>query len=148
MDPILILVADQARARVFMSKSRAGNLTEISDFANPAGRAHEGDLVTGETGGTTGRTHVDRSNMHPTYVENNAVDRAVEEFAISINGELEKLVQSHHPSRIHVIAPPKFLGLLRSKRSKPVSVLIEEEIAKDITKLSTDEIREHLPDFV
>ncbi len=148
MDPILILVADQARARVFMSKTRAGNLTEISDFANPEGRAHEGDLVTGETGGTSGRTSIDRSNMHPTYVENNAVDRVVEEFAISINAELEKLVVSHRPSRIHVIAPPKFLGMLRDKRSKPVSVLIEEEIAKDISKLSPDEIREHLPDFV
>lgn len=148
MDPILILVADQARARVLMSETRTGNLLEISDMANPSGRAHEGDLVTGEKGTTSGRTNLHHANYHPTTVENTAIERSAEEFAISINTELERLVRSHHPSRIHIMAPPKFLGLLRAKRSKPVHALVEEEITKDVSKLSTEEIREHLPDFV
>jgi len=148
MDPILILVADQARARILMSETRASDPMEIADLVNPSGRAHEGDLITGEKGTTSGRTHISHANYHPTYTENNALERAAEEFAININTELERLVRSHRPARIHVIAPPKFLGLLRTKRSKPVQALIEEEIAKDISKLSMNEIREHLPDFV
>src|SRR5690554_5764105 len=148
MDPILILIADQARARILMSETRASSPMEISDLVNPQGRAHEGDLITGETGTTSGRPHIDHANYHPTYTENNALERAAEEFAININTELERLIRSHHPARIHVIAPPKFLGLLRAKRSKPVQALIEEEITKDISKLSLNEIREHLPDFV
>src|SRR5690606_33293447 len=45
MDPILILVADQARARILMSETRASSPMEISDLVNPQGRAHEGDLI-------------------------------------------------------------------------------------------------------
>ena len=52
MDPILVLVADQAHARFFKSSNRAAPLEEFEDLANPEARLHEGDLVTDRPGAT------------------------------------------------------------------------------------------------
>lgn len=148
MEPILVVVADQARARIFLSETRVGQLLEVSDLANPEGRLHEGDLVTGETGQTSSRFGIAHSNYHPTTVENTALARSAERFAIAINEAMEKFVEKQRPTRIHVIAPPKFMGLLRAKWSKPVKMLIADEISKNVSAMDPEEIREHLPDYV
>lgn len=62
--------------------------------------------------------------------------------------ELAQLLKAHnrHDDRLYLIAPPHFLGLLRSSLDSSVTTNTVREIDQDLTRLGAKEIRGHLPE--
>src|SRR5207249_4988981 len=105
-----IIAADSSRARILQVTDRARDLAEVEDLLNPEGRVHDRELISdahprfsGHSGGGPGS---DRE-------ETSAAEHATELFAKRVGDYLDKARTAHRYDRLHLIAPPKFLGRLR-----------------------------------
>ncbi len=135
-----ILVADAARARFF--NAERDDLNEIEDFVHPESRRHAAETASDEPGSTFDRVGEGRHGM------GQAVDPKSQEairFAKEIGERLESARQAGDYERLHLVAAPAFLGLLREAMSPPVRELVGSELDKDLVTHSVREIREHLP---
>jgi len=138
MTTYLVLVADQARARLFTTQSRTGALTEFQGLANPQGRMREQDLVSDSRGG----------NPHDIGNHGDIQANIAEGFAREVAHALDAALTQHHPDRIYVVAPPQFLGMLRKHQSTAVKNKLAQELSKDFSHMQPDEIRAHLPELL
>ena len=69
-------------------------------------------------------------------------------FARDVVGELAGLLRSSGSSRLIVCASPRMLGVLRKAlEALPTEHLAIDELARDLSKLKTPHIREHLIDY-
>lgn len=132
-----IIAADSSRARILQVTDRGQHLEEIEDLPNPEGRAHDRELITdahprfsGHAGGGPGS---DRQ-------ETSAQEHAIDLFAKRIADYLDKARTGQRYDRMHLIAPPKFLGLLRKALGKETARLVAEELPKDLSWLNAREI--------
>jgi len=136
-----ILVAESSRAKIYSAKSRMGPLSEIEDLVHPEGRLHEGDLVSdspGSDGGTTGQ------GRHFIDDETSAREQQNIDFATYIAHHLERARNERAFDELVLIAPPAFLGLLRSKLSNTLMDRVSLQIDKNLVRQSTPTIAEHL----
>ncbi len=133
-----ILTGDSGRARILQVTGRH-RLEEIQDFVNPKGRLHERDLLAdghprfdghggvGRPGGRrTGGPASDRQEMA-------AREHETELFAKQIDRFLDQARLQKRYDRLFVLAPAKFLGLLRKNLDKEVGKLVRDEIDKDLS---------------
>jgi protein required for attachment to host cells len=130
-----IIAADSSRARILQVMDRDARLAEVEDFQNPDGRAHDRDLM--EDGharfhGTSGPGS-DREEMAPS-------EHATELFAKRVCDYLDQARNAHRYDRLHLVAPPKFLGQLRKELGSEVQKLVTDELPKDLSWLSTRDI--------
>jgi hypothetical protein len=145
-----IVAADASRARILQVMDRDERLAEVEDFVNPSARLHERDMTTdaeprfnghggvGKAGsGRTGGPGNDREAKRKGEYETEVFVRQLGEY-------LDKARNDHRYDRLHVVAPPKFLGQLRKELGKEVQKLVEEELPKDLSWLSTREIEQRL----
>lgn len=143
MQTTWILAADSSRARIF--EADAGmRLKAIEEFEHPEGSAQNRELVTDAHGRYFGRGerdqgHAAEPNVSATQHENELFSRTVTEF-------LNKAVLQHRYDKLCVIAPPKFLGLIRQNLNKEAQKSVKEEIAKDLSKLKPHELADYLRD--
>jgi protein required for attachment to host cells len=77
--------------------------------------------------------------------ENDAHKHQTSLFSRQRADEIECVRSAGALCRIYIIAPPVFLGLVRSDLTKASGELIEETINKDLVQHSIDDIRSHLP---
>ncbi|HEX7096754.1 MAG TPA: host attachment protein [Acidimicrobiales bacterium] len=134
-----ILAADASRARILQVMDRERRLEEIEDLYNPGGRLHERDMTSDAEPrfrGTDGPGS-DREAK-------GAVEHEVETFAKAIGDYLDKARTSHRYDRLHLIAPPKFLGQLRKELGKEVGKLVTEQMPKDLSWLNARELEKRL----
>jgi protein required for attachment to host cells len=134
-----ILAADASRARILQVMDRERRLEEIEDLYNPGGRLHERDMTSDaepRLRGTDGPGS-DREAK-------GAVDHEVETFAKAIGDYLDKARTSHRYDRLHLVAPPKFLGQLRKELGKEVGKLVTDEMPKDLSWLNARELEKRL----
>ncbi len=140
METVWILAADSSRARIFQELDHQHHLLEVQDFAHPAGHASGRDIDSdaggrfyGKSGGT--QAHTAQPATDPVQHENELFSKAVGEF-------LDKARNEHRFDKLHVIAPSRFLGLLRRNLNKETQKLVDEEIVKDISWQNKNEIEE------
>lgn len=134
-----IIAADASRARILQVMDRDGRLAEVEDFVNPEGRAHDRDLIADahpRFSGTNGPGS-DRQEMKAT-------EHATELFAKRVSDYLDKARNAHRYDRLHLVAPPKFLGQLRKELGGEVRKLVADELPKDLSWLSTRELEAKL----
>lgn len=138
-----VLVADSARARLFIAERPVGPLVEIRDIVNPEARLHERDLVTD----SPGRTHQNQAGptRRQTFDEPSAKDHETRSFAREVIGEIEKLRGRGELEKLHVLAEPGFLGYLREQYSTPLKRCVGDEVTNRATHQRPEEIRELLP---
>jgi protein required for attachment to host cells len=136
-----IIAADSSRARILQVTDRAHELAEVEDLVNPEGRVHDRELISdahprfsGHSGGGPGS---DRE-------ETSATEHATELFAKRLGAYLDKARTAHRYDRLHLIAPPKFLGQLRMELGKEVQKLVAAELPKDLSWLNTRQIEQSL----
>ena len=123
-----IVAADSSRARILQVADPEQRLQEIDDLLNPEGRLHDRELISDAHArfrGTSGPGS-DRQEMP-------AVEHAVELFAKRVGDYLDKARNEQRYDRLHLVAPPKFLGLLRKKLGKEVEKLVLDEVPKDLS---------------
>ena len=145
-----ILVADAARARFLSTRDRADVWVEVQDLLNPDARLKESELVSdspgkhsdGAAGSRPGGPH--SSGYEP---QQSHKARATEKFAREVVGALERGRQEKAYTKLVLVAPPRFLGVLRQQLSKDVSAMVVEEAAKSLVSERPDAIKGHLETF-
>jgi len=132
-----IIAADASRARILQVTDRAQQLEEVEDLLNPEGRVHDRELISDahpRFSGVGGGPGSDRE-------ETSATEHATELFAKRVGDYLDKARTAHRYDRLHLIAPPKFLGRLRKELGKEVQKLVAEELPKDLSWLNARDIQ-------
>lgn len=138
-----ILVADGARARLFELATKDAKLSEVDCFVNPDGRVHESALTTErrplvDEGATTVR--------HALEAHTSLRAKSAERFARLLGEALEPGREQGRYDNLVLVAPPRFLGVLRGGLGERVCEHIRAEIHRDFTTLPGDQVRMRLPD--
>ncbi|HET7598086.1 MAG TPA: host attachment protein [Burkholderiales bacterium] len=138
MDTTWIVVADRSRARIFEEARSPRSVQEIADFVNPAGRARHSELTTDAEGrsrstGLGTRAHSESPGTSADVHEAERFSREVAEY-------LEHARNEHRFERLWLVAAPKFLAMLRKSLSREAHKLVEEAVAKDLSRSNLREI--------
>ena len=139
---ICVVVADSSRARVLIADSDSSPLVDYKDLVHPESRLREQDLVSDGSGSEGDSGGYGRHSMGH---EKTAQQKQAADFAHELGRELERVRAEGGLFRIYLVAPPKFLGHLRSAINKQCTALVSGEIGKDLVKHSIEDIRAHLP---
>ncbi|MDR5899261.1 host attachment protein [Halomonas vilamensis] len=139
-----IVVADAARARIFTRD--ALTLEEHGSLVHAEGRLHEGDLITDRRGGDVHET-MSTTSRSSAGEEGTASQHENELFAKEVAQRLYSARTENQISKLVLVAPPKFLGLLREKLDGPTQKLIIHTLPKDLTKSSLKAIQDAVSDL-
>lgn len=140
--PVLIVVGDKARARIFDTDTEDRSLREIDDLVNPSYRHHEretGDDRPGRGVNGAGR----RTALGQDYTKRRIL---AARFAEKVADRVGECVKGQRYARIYLVAGPTFLGLLRpclTSRGKQPPIA---KVVKELTRHSVEDIRKHLPE--
>jgi protein required for attachment to host cells len=137
-----VVVADSSAARIFVAGSPTGAIDEIESYANAEGRAHERELGTDNPGRAfdsmgNGR-HAMEQKVSPRQHE-------VIAFAKLVAERMHQARAKNEIGRVILVAPPEFLGHLRSALDQETRRLVESEFKLNVVRMRADEIRAHLP---
>ncbi|HET8705701.1 MAG TPA: host attachment protein, partial [Pseudomonadales bacterium] len=94
---------------------------------------HEQELVSDAPGRSSSPGH---SYSHPMGGEQDARQHNLEQFAKLLVNEVNRQLDSQQQPKLYLIAPPKFLGVLRSHLTDRIQKLIVGELDKNITDIS------------
>jgi protein required for attachment to host cells len=137
-----IMAADSSRGRLFEIIEPDRQLREIEDFSNPQGRANNRELVS-DADGRFSAKHVgpggDSSGQRVTPAEHET-----ELFSKTLARYLDKARSQRRYSKLYLIAPPEFLGLMRQNLSKEVRKVTADEINKDLSWFDTRDIARYV----
>ena len=136
-----ILVAESSRAKLYAGNGNLAPLSELEDLVHPAGRMHEGDLVSdraGNDGGSIGQ------GRHIMDDKTSAREQEKVEFARQLAERLDVGCNDGCFDRLELVAPPTFLGLLRDKLSKKVMERVYKQIDKNLVQKPAEVVREHV----
>ena len=137
-----IVVADSSAARIFDAPSATGALNEIASYAHAESRLHERDLRTDQPGTTKDRTGSAKHGIEPrtSPKEHEAIV-----FARMLAETIERARAKSQIQRLLLVAPPEFLGHLRSAMDANTRRIVEGEFTLNVVRMAPDEIRRHLP---
>jgi protein required for attachment to host cells len=130
-----ILVADAARGRLIGADDALQRAEEIEDFVHPASRVRTEDLVTDQKTDSTGQPDAPRSSTE----EPDAHANESRKFAHELARSLGVARASGAFARLILVAPPKFLGMLREELDAPTKRTVVASVAKDYTHQSIEE---------
>ncbi|MGE6605607.1 host attachment protein [Halomonas sp. NPDC076908] len=137
-----IVVADAARARIFTRD--ALTLAEQESMVHTEGRLHEGDLVTD----SRGDVHESMSTTSRSAGQENSASKHENElFAKKVAQRLYSARVDNSMEKLIMVAPPKFLGLLREKLDGPTQKLVIHSLSKDLSKASLADIQHAVSDL-
>ncbi|MCA9568781.1 MAG: host attachment protein [Myxococcales bacterium] len=123
----LLIVADAARARFYTLDDELDITGEVCDLVHPEARMRAGDIYEGDPGrGAGASTPSDRKEI------------AAEQFARSVAQEAASRAGTFE--RLHIAAPPKFLGQLRKALDGSVERKVASTLAKDLTKVPAHDL--------
>lgn len=137
-----IVVADAARARIFTREGKT--LAEQESLVHAEGRLHEGDLITDQRGDVQESMS---STSRSSGQENVASQHENELFAKEVANRLYSARVDNSLEKLILVAPPKFLGLLRDKLDGPTQKLVIHSLSKDLSKASLDDIQHAVSDL-
>ena len=139
-----VLVCDASRARVFAARRSAEDgfhLRLLREFENPAGRARVSDLVSDRPG----RVRQSSTGATPSMAaQHDAAEVESDRFAHDLGRHLEQGFDAHDFERVVLVAPPRFLGVLRQKLSDPVARAVRLSLDKDFTMLEERDLEQRM----
>jgi protein required for attachment to host cells len=144
MKSTFILVADNARARIFTADTPSSPLEEIDALAHTEARLHDREMTSDLPGKIKGEGSVGHAFEQPTDPKKHEADN----FAHRLADYLEEAHNANKFEQLLIIAEPSFLGLLRNQLPEQIKKLVCFELDKNITTHSSDDIRKHLPAYL
>jgi protein required for attachment to host cells len=137
-----ILIADAARARLCVQTGLAGPCRTVQSFAHPSALGPDRDLGSDRPGrvqqpGGTGA----RAALQPRSTPKRL---AAAQFAREIMAATADALRQDAHGRLLLVAPPRFLGLLREAVRAPLRDRIEASVAADLTAVPEHELPERL----
>jgi protein required for attachment to host cells len=140
---VWVLSADTHKARLFEAATpHSKAMEEIKTFLQPDTALPERELVSD----TLGRYHQGGEQRHPKLPRTSPKDKRIEEFVRELSGFLEDEHQKGNFYKLGIVAAPHMLGELRAHFSANLCRDLCFEIDKNVTHLSPQELRQHLPD--
>lgn len=139
-----VIVADESTATLYARLTRRGDLAKRQTFENEAGRKKTGDLIS-DRGGRSfdsaghGRHTMAREKAGPKT-------HAAEQFAKEIADSIGDVVRSGACRGYVLVAPPKFLGILRDTVARNCKRDPDITIDKELVGLPVDELRRYIDD--
>jgi protein required for attachment to host cells len=118
----------------------------VQDFVNPKGRMDDRELITDAHPRFSGHGGVGKPGSRGTggpasdRQETSAAEHETELFAKQVDRFLDQARIKKRYDRLFMLAPPKFLGLLRKNMDKEVEKLLRDEIDKDLSWFNAREI--------
>ena len=132
-----VIVADNARARIFSSHSVINHLEEIEDFVHPEARLSNSELV----GDSSGKSVDQHGSLDPAT---SPKEQEEQDFARLLGKHLKALHNEQHFEQLILIAAPSFLGMLRKALPGPLDQLVSQTIDKDLTTADIDTIIDYI----
>jgi protein required for attachment to host cells len=136
-----VVVADSSRGKIFVQDKQSNELQESVDLIHPGARL-QGEELTSDRSGRHFGAYGQGSHVFDARTE--AKEHETETFAKEIAERLDSGRTSGQFQKLVLMAPPAFLGVLRTQLGDEVRKLVVEEIAKDLVTHSADEVRKHL----
>jgi protein required for attachment to host cells len=136
-----IVIAHRAGARIFEQEARGRELARIRELDNEAGRRHNREIDADRPGRVYDRMGQGR---HAVSREDTPHEKAAEDFAKELAGELQKGRNENRFNEIVLAAEPRFLGMLRQALDEPTARLVTAELPKDLAEVRDDKLSGHL----
>ncbi|MGE0790916.1 MAG: host attachment protein [Sandaracinaceae bacterium] len=140
----LVVVAQRARARLFLQHEPRGALTEVADLVHPTARLRESDLKSDRPGRVHERVGEVRHAMgqHESPQEHEAATFA-REIADAVRASRER---GDH-DRLVLVAEPRFLGELRQHLDRVSARALVGEVHRELTDRSAQDIAGYLAEL-
>lgn len=130
-----IVAADASRARV-LQVAGPKRLVEVDNLLNPDGRLEDREINTDARGRFSGG--------HTGEDEVGAVEHRTERFAKRLGDYLDRARTEHRYDELVLVAPPKFLGMMRKSLGREVEKLVIDEVPKDLSWFNQRELENYL----
>lgn len=140
--PVLILVGDKGRARLFDNATEDDSLREIEDLFNADLGHHERDTVSDRPGRGVSGAGGRRTALGEDYAKRRI--RAAR-FAETVAERVRQHIRERKYARLFLVAGPEFSGLLRPCLASRAAQPPVTRVVKDLTRHSLEDIRKHLP---
>ena len=147
MDSTWIVVAHEAGARFFEHQGRGTGLELVEEIEHPDGRARDRDMASDRPGRSFRKSSGDPSRSSMGEGEG-PHDRAVSDFARAVAEKLKDARVQNRYKRLVLVAPPRFLGLLRSSLDGPTAQLVMVSLDKDLAASKKSELVERLSEVI
>ena len=137
-----ILVANEARARLFEQAADGGDLRELACFTSPEGRAPGRDTTTDRPPTVNESMGFARHAIEPhTTLREKKADR----FARELEKALEQGRVDHAFDGLVLIAPPRFLGALHGAFAPTLRRCVVHEVRRNLTGKPAAQIGAYVP---
>jgi len=142
-----ILVAHEAGARIFENSGPGKGLDLLEAIEHPEGRARDRDLKSDRPGRSFRKDSGDprRASMSGSEGPH---DRSVSDFARALAVKLRHARTENRYERLVLVAPPRFLGLLRSSLDGPTAQLVVGSVPKDLASTKVGELLGHVGEVI
>jgi protein required for attachment to host cells len=138
---IWLLIADSARARLFIVDRREQSLAVLGEWSDDVASGKAQDIQADRPGRTFDSAGQGRHAMEPTSSPKGV---AKSRFVAMLADNLAVEARQQAFDELHVIAAPRTLGELRELLDASVKARIASEEAKDLTQLSKPELEKLL----
>lgn len=136
-----IIVAESARARIFTVSGIGGKFQEVADLSHPESRLHDRAL----SSDLPGRTFDSRGDgRHAMEQATGPQEQEAQAFATEITRQIDRGQREGNFDSLVLVAPPKFLGRLRSELSKSARNALIGELDKNLVETDTKTIERHV----
>lgn len=142
-----IMVAHEAGARVFESRGLGKGLELVETIEHPKGRERDRDVDSDRPGRSFRKNSGDPRRAAMSRSED-PHDRVVSDFARVLAAKLQHARAENQYERLVLVAPPRFLGLLRSSIDRPTAQLVVGSVDKNLASSNEAELIEHLADVI
>jgi protein required for attachment to host cells len=132
-----VLVAHDAGARWFDNRGPGKGLTPRGEVEFEDGRRRQGELEADRPGSSAGRAGGGRHSYAPSR---DAKDTACAHFAKELASDLAREFRAGSFARLVLVAPPRFLGVLKSALDPQLERALLATIAKDLPRASIEEL--------
>jgi protein required for attachment to host cells len=142
-----IMVAHDAGARVFENDGPGKGLQLIEEIDHPEGRERDQDINADRPGRSFRKNSGDPRRAAMSRSEGPR-ERVVSDFARAMAEKLKQGRVENQYERLVLVAPPRFLGLLRSSLDVPTAQLLVGSLNKDLASTKQAELIEHLGEII
>jgi len=145
MSILWVLAADSSQAKILQADNRAAPLVLKEELEHPESRLKNSELYSDQAGRSFDSGGQGRHAVEP---EVDAKGVEARRFAQVLCDRLRQALLEGSYEKLYILAAPSFLGLLRDCLDTEVKKHLAGEVSKDVVRLSPEEIRARLPDFL
>jgi len=136
-----IVLAESARARILSTSDAGKTFQEVSDLCHPESRQHNTELSS-DLPGRTFDSHGD--GRHGMEQSTTPKKREAREFAVEVARRVERGLSDGHFDSLILVAPPAFLGRLRTELGKSARTAIVGELDKNLVEADREVVADRI----